>query len=384
MTQSDIDSVIRYDLNSLLQNIPSTGKPFDDKKLNFKELLISFLQKITVFCNKYIENLFTKDINMPDLTCLNYGINKLKELIEKTNNKNNDDIEKFKKLLLELLENIPKPLSQYRVAIRNYKNEYLENENNRLEIKKTVQETQQQLALQPKSFINIMKDFYNKNSITYLLYDVPNKNLEDELTLDFALQILSEYQYICGGNRIVSVSNGETALKKKEEKDYTELDYFILLKNKGIDDDEGTVAKYETFLKSKLALDYLNSKKSELSNYYYSYVSNEISADVRKKDYHLKRYNDSLSFIISYTKQKKENYNENSLKTMIELYNKSKSSQGGNANIKAVNKIKKLSKKTILGKERCIYAIQGDRKEYLRYKGDLIPVKDYKKVMSNK
>jgi hypothetical protein len=57
---------------------------------------------------------------------------------------------------------------------------------------------------------------------------------------------------------------------------------------------------------------------------------------------------------------------------------------GGNANIKAVNKIKKLNKKTILGKERCIYKIQGDRKEYLRYKGDLITVKDYKKVMSNK
>jgi len=47
-------------------------------------------------------------------------------------------------------------------------------------------------------------------------------------------------------------------------------------------------------------------------------------------------------------------------------------------------KTKMISKKEILGKERCIYKIQGDRKEYLRYKGDLITVKDYKKVMSNK
>ena len=56
-------------------------------------------------------------------------------------------------------------------------------------------------------------------------------------------------------------------------------------------------------------------------------------------------------------------------------------SQGGN---RKTTTVKKINKKTILGKERCIYAIQGDRKEYLRYKGDLIPVKDYKKLMKDK
>jgi hypothetical protein len=56
-------------------------------------------------------------------------------------------------------------------------------------------------------------------------------------------------------------------------------------------------------------------------------------------------------------------------------------SQGGN---RKTTTVKKISKKTILGKERCIYAIQGDRKEYLRYKGNLIPVKDYKKLMKDK
>jgi hypothetical protein len=44
----------------------------------------------------------------------------------------------------------------------------------------------------------------------------------------------------------------------------------------------------------------------------------------------------------------------------------------------------KTAKKEILGKERCIYKIQGDRKEYLRYKGDLITVKDYKERMNAK
>lgn len=53
-------------------------------------------------------------------------------------------------------------------------------------------------------------------------------------------------------------------------------------------------------------------------------------------------------------------------------------SGGGNA------KITKKSKKSILGKDRCIYKKAGDRKEYLRYKGDLITVKDYTKLMKAK
>jgi hypothetical protein len=47
----------------------------------------------------------------------------------------------------------------------------------------------------------------------------------------------------------------------------------------------------------------------------------------------------------------------------------------GNGNTK-----KKINKKVILGKERCIYTKLGDRKEYLKYKGRLITVKDYKKI----
>jgi hypothetical protein len=47
-------------------------------------------------------------------------------------------------------------------------------------------------------------------------------------------------------------------------------------------------------------------------------------------------------------------------------------------------KIKRVSKKDILGKERCIYKISGDRKEYVKYKGDLITLKDYKNIMKKK
>ena len=47
-------------------------------------------------------------------------------------------------------------------------------------------------------------------------------------------------------------------------------------------------------------------------------------------------------------------------------------------------KSKKQPKKEILGKMRCIYKIPGDRKEYLKHKGKLITVKEYKELMKAK
>ena len=47
-------------------------------------------------------------------------------------------------------------------------------------------------------------------------------------------------------------------------------------------------------------------------------------------------------------------------------------------------KSKKPPKKEILGKIRKIYKIPGDRKEYVKHKGKLITVKDYKKLMKAK
>jgi hypothetical protein len=45
---------------------------------------------------------------------------------------------------------------------------------------------------------------------------------------------------------------------------------------------------------------------------------------------------------------------------------------------------KKHSKKEVLGKIMVIYKINGDRKEYVRHKGKLITVKDYKELMKAK
>jgi hypothetical protein len=54
-----------------------------------------------------------------------------------------------------------------------------------------------------------------------------------------------------------------------------------------------------------------------------------------------------------------------------EIINTSKSSSGGS---------KAYVKKEICGKLRCIYKIPGSRKEYIKYKGYLITVPDYKNI----
>jgi hypothetical protein len=41
-------------------------------------------------------------------------------------------------------------------------------------------------------------------------------------------------------------------------------------------------------------------------------------------------------------------------------------------------------KKVVCGKLRCIYKIHGSRKEHLKYKGQLITVAEYKKMMMKK
>ena len=45
---------------------------------------------------------------------------------------------------------------------------------------------------------------------------------------------------------------------------------------------------------------------------------------------------------------------------------------------------KKHSKRDVLGKMMVIYKIKGDRKEYVRHKGKLITIRDYKALMKQK
>jgi hypothetical protein len=56
--------------------------------------------------------------------------------------------------------------------------------------------------------------------------------------------------------------------------------------------------------------------------------------------------------------------------------------RGGGMKNQEVKKCEK--KKVVLGKERCIYKVSGSKKDYMKYKGKLVPVTDYVKYMKKK
>jgi hypothetical protein len=79
-----------------------------------------------------------------------------------------------------------------------------------------------------------------------------------------------------------------------------------------------------------------------------------------------------------YLREQEDNNRKSNQRIFIDRALPKNASTGGSP------KIKRVSKKDILGKERCIYKISGDRKEYVKYKGDLITLKDYKNIMKKK
>lgn len=86
---------------------------------------------------------------------------------------------------------------------------------------------------------------------------------------------------------------------------------------------------------------------------------------------------------------------DNEVASLADLAKNTKPSKGGKKSSRGVRKeanhakprkptakpVAKHTKKVVLGKERCIYKVQGSKKEHIKYKGVLIPVADYKKLM---
>jgi hypothetical protein len=159
---------------------------------------------------------------------------------------------------------------------------------------------------------------------------------------------------------------------------------------------------HKTFLNDKLKEIIELKKNKEVSNtfintatYYVLSIENnlrlikEMIFSIENKLYNL--FSKPRMFIIQdtasgieITKLKKYRIELNELNTKLSRYikifdplNQEQSEiTGGNTKIK--------NKKNILGKERCIYKISGNRKEYVKYKGDLITVKDYKNIIKLK
>ena len=87
-------------------------------------------------------------------------------------------------------------------------------------------------------------------------------------------------------------------------------------------------------------------------------------------------------------RKKKEDIEENktipAVKTIPEVKTYSIEEQLYLRNMMGGKKSKKQPKKEILGVMRCIYKIPGDRKEYVKHKGKLITIKDFKEFMKPK
>ena len=83
-----------------------------------------------------------------------------------------------------------------------------------------------------------------------------------------------------------------------------------------------------------------------------------------------------------YVKEHVKEQRESLRRAELESSDDDSTSGGGGMVNQEVKKCEK--KKVVLGKERCIYKVSGSKKDYMKYKGKLVPVTDYIKSMKKK
>ena len=119
------------------------------------------------------------------------------------------------------------------------------------------------------------------------------------------------------------------------------------------------------FLKNEK--NYTDGESANIMEKLSTYIPSGDFSNLNKEEERNKFFNELKSLLLSNDKEGQGNTNDNK-----------------NEHLNGGKKSKKLPKKEILGKIRCIYKIPGDRKEYLKHKGKLITVKEYKKVKKTK
>ena len=111
---------------------------------------------------------------------------------------------------------------------------------------------------------------------------------------------------------------------------------------------------------------YLHDETTDIKTYYLMYKDKEANTyhnDIITS-FTIKNYN-SQEVLMTFDRETMETNND----PMLFIQ---KTSSGGR---------KASVKKEVCGKLRCIYTIAGSRKEHIKYKGQLIAVSDYKKLM---
>ena len=132
----------------------------------------------------------------------------------------------------------------------------------------------------------------------------------------------------------------------------------------------------------ELLLDYITEKElSYLREGYSKYYDKKVNAGIVRKGYigelenfELKNIREILNLETELRKRELE----------LELKNGSSGSSGSSGSEHSGGRKVLSVKKEICGKLRCIYKIPGSRKEHIKYKGILITVTEYKKLMKAK
>jgi hypothetical protein len=182
-------------------------------------------------------------------------------------------------------------------------------------------------------------------------FSITPNNIDNQLSIWVNEQIIKRYQEI-NGTEFSGTRNSKPYTKPEE--DYDELD--ILIKKIYVEEDSYYV-KYTDYLMKKIETEIAIEKTRNRVNE--NITELQIPLDAYKK--YISKLDNKLSENIEYLK------NQDNIPQL-----------GGNT------KITKLTKKDILGKSRCIYKKSGDRKQYIKHKGVLITVSEYKKIMTTK
>lgn len=117
----------------------------------------------------------------------------------------------------------------------------------------------------------------------------------------------------------------------------------------------------------------------ELSNYLYEKFGDKKEKEYRQWEVLVEYDFEKMKKIVDKLKTLEQREMEKNISLqMIRDKDEEDKHRGG------AKKSKKLPKKEILGKMISIYKIQGDRKEYVKHKGKLTTIKDYKALMKQK
>ena len=357
----------------------------DGKETEFKKKLIDFLRDITLNkCNRAIKAIFVNN-DKPYFTPYFTGIfcsskNKIQELYNYLNEfeyKKDGDIsykdnqkQDLKKKLCESLIDISFRDKNIQQIIKE--TEYLSSQT-LVPVNEDIDKDKDKEAFNDyiSSGLEEKEAKYNNLSAIYKvladyhkLYNIVNSysNVNDQLDLGINLNILQKYEHIKGAklsdkNRYKSTFTSNNA--RKEEEDYD--DYDKLIKQIYIDNND----QYTEYLRKKIATDILLVKIEEDTTNLITNITKEILGLQTK----LNNFNSN----IAECKRFKDEYTQ-----YINNPNNIPSQLGGNT------KITKSIKKDILGKSRCIYKKSGDRKQYIKHKGALITISDYKRLMAAK